>query len=166
MAVSAAARISKAFGRSVSIGSLHVTPGRWVRFDLRQGRLDNLPGGTRPTMAEVAGVTGEVDATSLLNGPLVVRRLVVDDLQLFLEHTADGVCHWRLRPAPPRSGDPPSRDWFPALLDVRGTGAVLVRTKSGQEEQVRFDALSIQTEAVDRPARLTAAKCWVPPVTR
>jgi len=160
LASMAANRASKAFGRLVSIGSLHVTPGRWVRFDLRHGRLENLPGFTRPTMAEVAGVTGEVDAISLLHGPLVVRGLVVDDLQLFLEHTAEGARNWRFGPTPPPSGAPASRDWFPTVVEARGTGAILLRRRSGKEEQVRFDKLSIQTEAADRPVRLTAGGAY------
>jgi uncharacterized protein involved in outer membrane biogenesis len=154
---SVAARLaSRALGRSVSIGSLHVTPGRWMRFVLRQGRLDNPPGGTRPTMAEVVEVTSEVKATSLLHGPLIVRGLVVDDLQLFLEHAPGQSPNWRFGPASPSSTEPPGRTWFPTLLDARGTGAVLDRTRSGAEEQIRFDRLSMRTEAADRPVRLTA----------
>ena len=55
------------------------TPSRLTVASLttvRPRRLNDLPGGTRPTMAEVAGITGEVDAISLLHGLLVMRGLV------------------------------------------------------------------------------------------
>ena len=85
----AAGRLTTSLARRVSIGSLHVTPGRWLHVELRDFQLDNLPGGTQPVMATVTTASAEIEAISVLYGPLVVRKLTVDGLQILLEHTSD-----------------------------------------------------------------------------
>ena len=157
LALPAATRASARLGRPVSIGSLHITPGRWLRLELRQAKVDNIAGGTRPAMVEVASVVAEVEATSLVWGPPVVRSLVVDGLQVFLEHVADGTANWRVgAPGRPASAAPRDRAGFPTLLDLRVAGDVVIRTSAGHEQRVHLDAFAIQTEAADRPVRLTA----------
>ncbi len=89
----AARRASAALSRPVAIGGLHVTPGRWVMVDLDRVRLDNIDGGSRPAMLELAHLTAEVDALSLLHGPAVLRRLAVDGLSVLLERTASGAAN-------------------------------------------------------------------------
>src|SRR5689334_9966450 len=44
----AAARASVALGRAVTLRSLQVTPGRWLRLELSGLRIDNIAGGSRP----------------------------------------------------------------------------------------------------------------------
>ena len=85
----AAGRLTTSLERKVTIGSLHVTPGRWLHVELRDFQLDNLPGGTQPVMATVTSASAEIEAMSLLHGPLVVRDLTVNGLQVLLEHTSD-----------------------------------------------------------------------------
>ena len=97
----AARHLAISLERKVTIGSLHVTPGRWLHVELRDFHLANLPGGTQPVMATMISASAEIDALSLLYGPIVVRRLMVNGLQILLEHTSDdrrGSCH-RGRPA-------------------------------------------------------------------
>jgi uncharacterized protein involved in outer membrane biogenesis len=84
-----AGRLTTSLARRVSIGSLHVTPGRWLHVELRDFQLDNLPGGTQPVMTTVTTASAEIEAISVLYGPLVVRKLTVDGLQILLEHTSD-----------------------------------------------------------------------------
>ena len=50
----AAARAEAALGRKVAIGSLHVTPGRWLRIEVTDLRIGNIAGGTRPDMVDLA----------------------------------------------------------------------------------------------------------------
>lgn len=66
--------------RNVTIGSLHVTSGRWLRIELHDFQLANLPGGTQPVMATVASASAEIEAISLLYGPITIRRLTVDGI--------------------------------------------------------------------------------------
>ena len=65
------------------------TPGRWLHVELRDFQLANLPGGTQPVMATVTTASAEIEAMSLLHGPLVIRGLAVNGLQVLLEHTSD-----------------------------------------------------------------------------
>jgi uncharacterized protein involved in outer membrane biogenesis len=148
-------RASVALGRNVSIGSLHVTPGRWIMVELRAARLDNLPGGTRPLMAEVASVVAEIDARSLLHGPLLVRRLVVDGLDVLLERTADKTPNWKFgsnSQAQPQGSA--GRAWFPVLLDAKFAGDVTFRTAVGAEFRTHLDNAGLLTEGVDSPVHL------------
>ena len=49
----AAGHLTTSLERKVTIGSLYVTPGRWLHVELRDFQLANLPGGTQPVMATV-----------------------------------------------------------------------------------------------------------------
>ena len=86
-----AGRLTSSLARKVTIGSLHVTPGRWLRVELRDFQVDNLPDGTQPVMATVTSASAEISAISLLHGPIVVRSLTINGLQLLLEHTAPAI---------------------------------------------------------------------------
>jgi len=152
----AAGRASAALGRPVAVGGLHVTPGRWVMVDLDRVRLDNIDGGSRPAMLELAHLTAEVDALSLLHGPAVLRRLAVDGLSVLLERTAGGTANWKFGPPKPKPDGPADRSWFPTLLDARMRGSELTfRTTGGTALRTRVDELAIQTAAADQPVRLT-----------
>lgn len=155
----AARRAAAALGRPVSIGRLHIAPGRWITVDLGGARLDNVAGGSRPAMVEVERLTAEVEAASLLRGPVVVRRLAVGGLSVLLERTAEGGANWRFGPArPPAAPGPPAdRSWFPTLLDARLLGSEIVfRTSSGAELRTRLDEAAVLAAGADQPVRLTA----------
>ena len=91
----AAGRLTASLERKATVGSLHVTPGRWIHIELRDLQLDNLPGGTQPIMATVSSISAEIEATSLLHGPVVVRDLTVNGLNVLLEHASDGRKNWK-----------------------------------------------------------------------
>ena len=46
-----AGRLTSSLARKVTIGSLHVTPGRWLRVELRDFHVANLPNGTQSAKA-------------------------------------------------------------------------------------------------------------------
>ncbi len=157
----AARRASAALGRPVAIGSLHVTPGRWITVELRGARLDNLPGGSRPVMAEFTSATAEVEALSLLRGPTVIRRLAVDGLQVLLERTADRTASWKFGPDRPAPPGPASRAWFPTLLDAGLTRSeVDFRTSSGALLRTRLDDMTIRTADAEQPVRLAGSGAY------
>lgn len=151
----AARRASAALGRGVAVGALHVAPGRWVAFDLRDVRIDNLPGGTRPALATLDRLTAEVDLLSLLRGPAVVRTLRIDGLSVLLERLADRTKNWRFGPETPHPG-PPDRSWVPTLLDARlRRSEVIFRTSSGTALVTRLDDAAIRTASAEQPVQLT-----------
>lgn len=158
----AARRLTASLEREVTIGSLHVTPGRWLLVSVQDLQLANLPNGTQPTMATVKRATAAIDALSLLHPPIVVRGLAVEGLQLLLERTSDDRKNWKFgtaaqdpaaQAAPPK---PSSRGSVPTLLDAWLTGDVVYRTSSGHPLVTHFDPLQINTDAADKPVRVTA----------
>ncbi len=151
----AARRASAALGRTVAVGALHVAPGRWITVDLRDVRIDNAPGGTRPTIATLDRLTAEIDALSLLHGPAVVRTLRIDSLSVLLEHLPDRTRNWRFGPKKPPSG-PPDRSWFPTLLDAQmQRSEVVFRTSGGTALTTKLDGVTIRTTAAEQPVQLT-----------
>jgi len=151
----AARRASAALGgRAVAVGALHVVPGRWIAVDLQDVRIDNLPGGTRPTVATLDRLTAEVDALSLLHGPAVVRTLRIDGLSVLLERLADRTKNWRFGPETPHPG-PPDRSWFPTLLDAQvRRSEVVFRTSGGTALVTKLDDATIRTASAVQPVQL------------
>jgi uncharacterized protein involved in outer membrane biogenesis len=151
----AAGHLTTSLARRVTIGSLHVTPGRWLHVELRDFQLANLPGGTQPVMTTVTSASAEIEAMSLLYGPLAVRGLTVNGLQVLLEHTSDDRKNWKFgaaaRTASPR---PSNRSSFPMLFDARVTGDVVFRTSSGNPLDTHLDRLQFRTEAADKPVQI------------
>lgn len=162
LASMAAARATAALGRTVTVGSLRVAPGVSLWVELRDARLDNIEGGSRPAMAEVASLSAELDLLPLLRGEVVLRRATADGFVLYLERAADRRANWHFgeRPAtpPPAAAPPPGRSGMPMIHDLRLTRSEIVfRTTSGKELRTRLDTASVGADALDRPARLSAA---------
>ncbi len=154
----AASRLTAALDRKVTIGALHVTPGRWLQVRMQDFQLANLPNGSQPAMTTVARLSAEIQALSLLHGPVVVRKLTVTGLQLLLERTPDDRKNWKfgahpVQDAPPK---PTPRAGFPTLLDAQIAGDVVFRTSSGHLLVTHLDPLRLQADAADQPVRLTA----------
>ena len=154
----AAGLLTASLERKATVGSLHVTPGRWLHVELRDFQLDNLPGGTQPIMTTVSSASAEIEAASLLHGPVVVRGLTVNGLNVLLEHTTDGRKNWKFgataQSAPPKPSD---RTRFPTLLDAQITGDVVFRTSSGHPLDTRLDQSQLHGEAADKPLRLAGS---------
>lgn len=75
----AAGRAAAALGRPVVIGGL---------------RIGNLPGGSREEMLAFGRLSLEVEALSLLRGPLVIRKARAEDASLLLERLPDHTANW------------------------------------------------------------------------
>ena len=146
-------RAGKAFGRTVTIGGLHVSPGRWVGVELSDASLANLPGGSRPQMATVGRMTGEVALWPLLHGTVVARSVTVEKADLLLEKVA-GQPNWRNGPARPQAPDG-GRSAFPTILGLKFQGAVTFRTTSGTPLVTKLDGVTLQAAARDQPVTLT-----------
>jgi uncharacterized protein involved in outer membrane biogenesis len=156
----AARRASAALGRAVAVGALHVAPGRWIAVDLRDVRIDNAPGGTRPSLATLDRLTAEVDALSLLHGPAVVRTLRIEGLSVLLERLADRTGNWRFGPAKPHAS-PPDRTWFPTLLDAQmRRSEVVFRTSGGAALTTRLDDATIRTPSAEQPVQLAISGAY------
>jgi uncharacterized protein involved in outer membrane biogenesis len=150
-----AGRLTSSLARKVTIGSFHVTPGRWLLVELRDFHVANLPNGTQPVMATVTSASAEISAISLLHGPIVVRSLTINGLQLLLERTTDDKKNWKFAEA--TQGAPPkrfNRTRFPTLLDAHIKGDVVFRTSSDRLLETHLDDLHLYAGAADKPVRL------------
>ncbi|PZW38998.1 uncharacterized protein involved in outer membrane biogenesis [Humitalea rosea] len=156
-----AGRVAAALGRPVAIGGLHVTPGRWLLVELAGLRIGNLPGGSREEMLALGRLSLEVEALSLLRGPVVVRKARAEEASLLLERLPDRTANWhfsRRRAVPEGAGD---RSWVPTLLDVElHRGEVLVRTTGGLLLRTRLETATLATPAADQPVRLRATGAY------
>ncbi len=151
----AARHLTASLGRRVTIGSLRVAPGRWLYVELRDFQLENLPNGSQPLMATVTSASAEIDALSLLHGPVMARRLSVTGIHLLLEHTSDGKKNWKSDTAAQTAASKRSdRTSFPTLLDASVTGDVVFRTASGHSLDTHLDQLQLRTQGPDKPVRL------------
>ncbi len=157
LAALAAARLTAAWHRPVTIASLHVTPGRWLTLTARGIRVANLPGGSQPDMAALASLTAKIDLLSLLTPPLRFRRLEIGGLSLLMEHVAGGGANWRPDGAAEPPKGPQDRSWFPLLLDAHMTGSdITYRTSKGKALVTRLDDATIHTTDAAAPIHLAA----------
>ncbi len=146
-------RASKATGRAVQIGALTLSPGRWVGVELHDASIANLPGGTRPQMATLGSLTGEVELWPLLHGTIVARAVQVQKADILLEKVGEQP-NWRNGPKKPEKPGG-GRASFPTILDAVLDGAVTFRTSGGSALTTRLDQVKLEAAAADQPARVT-----------
>nr|WP_051551943.1 hypothetical protein [Acetobacter persici] len=159
-----ARRATAALGRTVEIGSLHVTPGRWLKVEIANARLANIPGGTGPDMVRVGRLAAEVNVSSLLHGPMLVRHVAISDVYVMVERTPQRVPNWRFgkqaeagaKPTPhPTQSGPDDRSDYPTALDVAvQKGEVIYRTAHGSEFRTTLKTVTLQTDGADKPVHL------------
>jgi len=154
----AAARATSALGRQVTIAGLHVTPGRWLAVSLDHATLADLPGGKQADMATLGHASAEIEALSLLRGPMTLRRLRIDGMSILLEHRPDGTRNWKggLERAKPAGPADRSRD--PTILDATLHAlAITYRGSSGTELRTVLDQVSLSAKAADQKVTLAAS---------
>lgn len=113
-------------------------------------------------MVQVASLDVEVDAFSLIRGPMVIRHATVQGARIFLGRTPEGRGNWQFGPT--ASGETPAEDAranFPSLFDLRFAGSELVyRTTSGTNLHIRLEEALLRTGADDQPVELTATGAY------
>jgi uncharacterized protein involved in outer membrane biogenesis len=136
--------VSGQIGRQVAIdGSLHLELGRTLRFGARGLRLANAPWGTRPDMLTAGSVLLEIDTWSLIDRPVVIRRVEVEGLDLLLERTAAGDNNWDLGPADDAGFAWPEH--LPVVVErvaMLGARVKFIGPRLDRPLEARFDALS------------------------
>ncbi len=164
LAAYAARRATASLGRAVTIGALHVSPGRWLLVELDDARLANLPGGTKPDMVSVHHLTAEVEAMSLLHGPVAIRHVKLAGLRVLLEHVGqDGRKNWKFGAEAQQGSRPQTviekddRSNFPYIADLSAADAGIVfRTSGGNSLVTKLATLTLHTTGMDQPVLLEA----------
>lgn len=161
-------RATAMLGRQVEVAGLHVTPGRWLKIDVEKARLANIAGGSDPDMVRVGHLSFEVQATSLLYGPPVLRHLTIADVWVLVERTPAKEPNWRFgklpgegtKPVPSSSGadqtpSPDGRRRYPTLLDADiRNGEVVYRTSHGSSFRTTLKDVTINTQNANAPVML------------
>ena len=161
LAAQAAARATAALGRTVTIGSLRITPGLTTTVAIRDARLANIEGGSAPQMATLETATAVLDLLPLLHGEVVLRQVQAEGFSLLLERDAEKRRNWRFGsadpagPAAPFSPEPPDRSGLPLILDVRfARSEVVFRTSGGTALRSEITTATIAAPAADQPLTL------------
>ena len=115
-----------ATGRAVSFGAMRLALGLTPRITVRDARLANLPGGTRPEMLAVGEAELDVALLPLIGGNIAIRRLVLKAPQILLE-VVNGEPNWRFSPATPPTGAAPAAPAAPRRAGTLEIGTVEVR---------------------------------------
>ncbi|WP_338422328.1 AsmA family protein [Acetobacter musti] len=147
-------RLAAATGRSVRIGSLHVTPGRWITVELDDAHLGNVRNGSRPDMISVGHLHTQVRLTSLLWGPVETRDLVLTGFSGLFERTPDHTPNWRFGASEPRKAQAaaPDQTWFPGLRQATiRDSEVVYRTARGHSYQVGLNDVTFTSANDDAP---------------
>lgn len=153
-----AGRLSASFGRPVAIATLQVTPGRWLRLQASGLTLENLPGGSRPLMAELASAEAELDLVSLLSGAPVLRGVSLAGFKLLLEHAGGGRANWKFATTLPDASRRDARDKVPTLLAaVLRDADIDIHTTRGAKLTLRIDVAEVAATDAASPMRLTAS---------
>ncbi|WP_160000515.1 hypothetical protein [Roseomonas sp. 18066] len=155
----AAARLQARLGRDVSVSSLRIEPGRWMALRLEGLSVANLPGGSRPEMLRLATATAALDLFSVFSGPLRLRDVAVDGLDLLLEHGPDDRANWHFAGGGSRAAPHPeeSRRDFPTLLGLRlAQAGIAINTLGGKQLVIALAEAALVAADEATPARLTA----------
>ena len=114
-------------GRAVTFGAMRLGLGLTPRITVRDARLANLPGGTRPHMLEVGEAELDVALLPLFGGNIAIRRLVLKAPDILLE-MVNGEPNWRFSPATaPTAAGTPTTPAEPRRAGMLEIGTVEVR---------------------------------------
>jgi uncharacterized protein involved in outer membrane biogenesis len=160
LAARVAAYATGSLGRTVTIESLRIAPGRIITVELRGARLANIEGGSAPQMATLETATAVLDLMPLLRGLVVLREVRAEGLTLLLERDAERRRNWRFHgdpagPSTPFAAEPPDRGGLPLLLDLRlARSEIVFRTSSGTPLRTEIATATIAAPAANQPLRL------------
>ncbi|WP_061472560.1 AsmA family protein [Acetobacter senegalensis] len=169
-------RATAMLGRPVSVETVSITPGRWVKLALSGVKVANIPGGSQPDMVQVGKLEAEVKLSSLLHGPMLVRHVAGEGIHVLVERTPDRQPNWRFdtyglpgvqsekpsapRPAPaaitlPSQVVPDDRSAYPTALDVVFRNSdVTYRTAHGSSFRTTLNTVTLQTQSATTPVKL------------
>ncbi|MCH4090200.1 AsmA family protein [Acetobacter sp.] len=168
LAALATGQLAKVTGRTVHIGSAHVSPGRWLTLDVDDLSIANIPNGSRPEMITFGHLHTQVRLMSLLHGPAETRDLALDRFSGLFERTADRTPNWRFGASSQsdRSGRKPEEkeaaapdwSWFPGIRQATiKSSEIIYRSANGHAYRTSLDAVSLSSSSDSNPFEMTVA---------
>ena len=153
-------------GGQVSLEVLRISLNENMHVELRGARLGDMSDGGDPAMGTLASLSAEIDAPSLITGPVVVRHAELDGLSLLLKHTAqhggDDTAHLTAAAVPLRPEAQPAstadRGSIPVIHDLRIVRSrVEYRASTGHEHRVQLDNATLAAANLDQPVQPAAS---------
>jgi len=90
--------VSETLGREFIIdGPFHLSLGRSIRLNAEKVQLASTDWSQEPTMVSVGRLEASLNLWSLINGPILIESLALDELQVSLEQNAAGANNWDFR---------------------------------------------------------------------
>jgi AsmA family protein len=153
---------SEALGRTVTVGAVEIGWGDPLAVEIRDLRIANMPGGSRPEMVTLEHLSALVDVRALLKGVIRYRKLDVTRLDMLLERDEKGTGNWKFSGGGSSSPGgfaimPKDRTQFPTLLDFTlNDSKIVYRTTSGKPLTVALKQATVSTTGEDQPVTVTA----------
>ena len=122
------AAIEAATGRQAALGSVSLQLGLTPKLAVEGASLANLPGGSRPAMAQIRRMEASIALLPLLRGDIAFRSIAIDGADILLERLPNGTPNWLLRPAPREAAAPAAPDSPPATEAPRRAVSIGVVT--------------------------------------
>lgn len=88
-------RVEQATGRAFTIGSIRASLFPWIGLELKDVRMANAAGFSRPDFLRAGELQIQVEVMPLLDREVVIRSLRLVAPQIFLERNARGEGNWR-----------------------------------------------------------------------
>ncbi|MCE0742592.1 hypothetical protein LWC05_01595 [Acetobacter sicerae] len=163
LAALATRKLTKATGRTVHIGSAHVSPGRWLTLDVDDLSIANIPNGSRPEMITLGHLHTQVRLMSLLHGPAETRDLVLTRFSGLFERTADRTPNWRFgAPSRPdrkpeaKKETAPDWNWFPGIRQATiKDSEIIYRSANGHAYRTTLDTVTLSSTSDSSPFEMT-----------
>jgi len=142
--------VSNTLGREFVIdGPLHLTLGRSIRLSAEQVKLASTDWSSEPGMVSVDRIEASLNLWSLINGPILIESLTLDELRVSLEQNAAGANNWDFSSEKDEAltdNGPAARPSLPVLLDNVSINNVVLVYRSpdlGKPLQLVVDQLLI-----------------------
>jgi AsmA family protein len=145
--------VSASMGRQIRVaGPLTIRWGSPSRIVAETVSVANAPGAKTPTMFRAKRVAIEFYPSSLFSGPTQVSRLEIDDANLQLETSPQGVGNWKFTTAAPQH-----REHFPVLQHfvVRNSALEWRNGRTGARTMIDVTALDLDAPNATSPVKIT-----------
>ena len=151
------AQAEAALGRKLVIaGDISAKVSLFPTVAVEKVSLANVPGGSRPNMAEVRRVEVRLEVLPLLSGTIRLRHVFIDGLNVVLETDAQGRGNWEFgKPGQPAQTSGGATEIpYVAAVEVKDLIVAFNDARSGQKLQLSLDSLEVEADSPNSPLDL------------
>lgn len=153
--------IEGATGRRAALGGVSLHLGLTPRVVVEGTSLANLPGGSRPAMAQIRRLEASLAILPLLRGDIGFRSISIEGADILLERLPDGTPNWHLHPAAPEAAAPATPSPAPRAETPRravAIGEITLEDSRLTLPDPRFGTIAIERARIEDLAGETAER--------